>query len=121
MPSFKRCSPGDVVWGPDADHRRDSRLQGANMRPWLILSNDQFPGQGTHYRACALTHTPTPSLASMLPLAREDWEKGENPGSRSIDTETILTLRHDWIVKYSGRLRYGKLLEARKRNKSYLS
>lgn len=120
MVPFKRFGPGDVVWGPDAYHEDDPFLQGSGMRPWAILSNDRYPGQGTQYLVCALTHTPTAALPSMLPLAEGDWERGGSPGSRCLDTETLITLKHAWVAKYSGRLIHAKVRQARKLVQSYV-
>lgn len=120
MAGFKRFAPGDVVWGPDAYHEDDPYLAGAGIRPWVVVSNDKYPGQGEQSLVCALTHTPTTALPSMLPLGKEDWEKGGSPGSRCVDTETVVTLKHSWVTKYSGRLTFGKVKEARKAIQSYL-
>lgn len=118
-PYKKPFAPGDVVWGPDAYHEDDPLLQGMSERPWLIVSNDTYPGQGQQYLVCALTHTPT-SIASMVRLDPKDWGKGGTPKPSNLDTETVITLKHGWVTKYSGNLKFGKLQQARRLLKSYL-
>ena len=118
-PYKKPFAPGDVVWGPDAYHEDDPSLAGMAVRPWLVVSNDSYPGQGLQYLVCGLTHTPT-SIASMIPLDPGDWEKGGTPKPSHVDTETVITLKQDWITKYSGTVRFARLQQARKLLKSYL-
>jgi len=112
-------APGDVVWGPDAFHDNDPHLQRGAVRPWLIVSNDKYPGQGEQYVCCGLTHNLS-EQPSSLPIVTEDWELGGTPKPSRIDTETLFTMKQGWITAYAGRLRYARLQQARKVIKSYL-
>ncbi|MHB8587112.1 MAG: type II toxin-antitoxin system PemK/MazF family toxin [Thermoplasmatota archaeon] len=111
---------GDVVWGPDAYHADDPYLEKAHRRPWLIISSDKFPGSGDQYLCCALTTgvTTGPGFIELNPAA--DWEEGGTPKPSQVDTETIMTMKHRWIVDYSGRLTFAKLARARRAIKGYL-
>lgn len=114
-----RFEPGDVVWGPDAFHDDDPHLQRQATRPWLVVSNDAFPGQGRQYIVCGLTHNLGRS-PGMLPLEPGDWTTGGTPRKSQVDTETLLTMKQEWITDYSGRLSHARLQQARKAIRGYL-
>ncbi|MFA5860829.1 MAG: hypothetical protein WDA16_03950 [Candidatus Thermoplasmatota archaeon] len=54
---LKRLVPGDVAWVPDLFHDDDPTLAKGGSRPWLVISNDSYPGQkeGAQYVCLALT------------------------------------------------------------------
>ena len=112
-------APGDVVWGPDAFHDDDPRLTLGSVRPWLVVSNEALPGHGTQYVCCGLTHN-LAGVESFLAIYSNDWEKGGTTEPSQIDTETLFTMKQRWITQYSGRLRFARLQEARRRIRSYL-
>lgn len=112
---LKRLVPGDVVWAPDLFHDDDPTLAKGGARPWLVISNDSYPGQkaGIQYVCCALTS----NLAkhdSMLPLEPLDWENGGGGKARQIDAETVQVVKHHWASGYLGRVKHGKLRDVRK-------
>lgn len=121
MPRFREpFEAGDVVWGPDAYHDDDPMLAEAFMRPWLVVSNATFPGHGDQYICCALTSGSAvgPGFVRLKP---DDWEKGGTRKSSSVDTETVVTMKHRWITDYSGRLRREQMQPARKLVRGYLT
>ena len=118
-PYRKPFAAGDVVWGPDAFHDDDPTLRRGGQRPWLVLNNESFPGHGTQYLYCGLTHNLAPAEA-FLRLEPKDWEKGGAPLPSQVDTETLFTMKQRWVTDYSGRLSYGKLLEVRRKVKGWL-
>lgn len=94
-------------------------MEGGGRRPWLVISNDQFPGQGQQYLCCAMTSGITPG-ASFIPLDPErDWENGGTTKRSQIDTETLITMKQRWIATYSGRLVPARLSQARRQIKTY--
>lgn len=122
----RRLRPGDVVWAPDAYHEDDPGLTLGTGRPWLVVSNDKFPGQAEkrQYLCCALTSNLAPAPA-MIPLAGAstgagDWDFGGGRRDRQIDTETIQTIKHGWIGDYLGRVKYAKIRSARKAIRPWL-
>lgn len=112
--------PGDVVWGPDAFHEDDPHLQKRSTRPWLVVSNESFPGQGEQYVCCGLTHNLSKSPAFIVLDPKKDWQEGGTPKPSQIDTETLFTMKQRWITSYSGSVTLAKLQLARKVVKSYL-
>lgn len=115
----KPFAPGDVVWGPDAYHDDDPYLRGQATRPWLVVANESYPGFGEQYLCCGLTSNVTagPSFVPLDP--GKDWETGGTARRSRIDTETIFTMKHRWILDYSGRVAHSKLREARSRIRAY--
>lgn len=115
MPLRNRLKPGDVAWGPDRFHEDDPDLVKGNSRPWLVISNDTFPGQqdGRQYLTAALTSN-LAEAATMLPLKVTDWENGGGGKPRQTDTETVETVKHVWLSDYLGRVKHAKVVEARK-------
>jgi mRNA-degrading endonuclease toxin of MazEF toxin-antitoxin module len=112
---LKRLVPGAVAWAPDLFHDDDPTLAQGGARPWLVISNDSYPGQkgGTQYVCCALTS----NLArhdSMVPLEPADWENGGGGKPRQIDAETVQVVKHRWCTTYLGRVKYAKVRESRK-------
>lgn len=112
---LKRLVPGDVVWAPDLFHDDDPTLAKGGSRPWLVISNEKYPGQakGIQYVCLALTSNLAPH-DSMIPLVAKDWEVGGGKPSQ-IDCETIQTIKHHWCARYLGRVKSAKLREARKK------
>lgn len=112
---LKRLVPGDVAWAPDLFHDDDPTLVKGGARPWLVISNDSYPGQkaGVQYLCCALTS----NLAehdSMILLEPVDWEASGGGKTRKIDTETVQVVKHHWCSNYLGRVKHAKVREARK-------
>lgn len=113
---LRRLVPGDVAWAPDLFHDDDPTLAKGGSRPWLVISNDNYPGQrdGVQYVCLALTS----NLAkhdSMIPLEPADWETGGGGKPRQIDAETVQVVKHHWCASYLGRVKSSKVREARKR------
>lgn len=122
----RRLQPGDAFWAPDKFHDDDPELKLGKGRPWLVLSNDKFPGQTEkrQYLCCALTSNLAPAPA-MIPLRGSakgagDWEVGGGAKDRQIDTETVQTIKHEWIGDYLGRAAYPKVRQARKAVRGWL-
>ena len=119
---LKRLVPGDVAWAPDLFHDDDPTLAKGGSRPWLVASNDSYPGQkeGAQYVCLALTS----NLAqhdSMIPLDPTDWEAGGGGKPRQIDAETVQVVKHHWCASYLGRVKSAKVREARKRVVGWIS
>src|ERR1051325_11066525 len=98
---LKRLVPGDVAWAPDLFHDDDPDLAKGGSRPWLVISNDNYPGQkeGAQYVCIALTS----NLAkhdSMAPLEPADSERGGGGKPRPVDTETIQVVKHHGGASY---------------------
>ena len=110
---------GDAILAPDPFHDDDPSLVEGGIRPWVIVSTDAFPVQGTDYLACALTSNPSPG-PGRIPLAAADWEKGSSRKASQIDSTTLISLRHDWISGYVGRIAHAKVNRARHLVKSYM-
>ena len=117
-----RLQPGDVVWAPDPFHDDDPELVKGGSRPWVVISNDSYPGQveKRQYLCCALTSN-LAEHPSMLPLAAADWEIGGSRKPGQIDAETVQVLKHHWIARYVGRVRHAKVREARKAVQGWLA
>lgn len=112
---LKRLVPGDVAWAPDMFHDDDPTLAKGGSRPWLVISNDRYPGQkdGAQYICLALTS----NLAkhdSMIFLEPTDWETGGAGKPCQIDIETVQVVKHRWFSNYLGRVKHTKVREARK-------
>lgn len=112
---MKRLHAGDVAWAPDLFHDDDPALEQGGTRPWLVISNDQFPGhaEGHQYVCLALTSNLAPGSA-MIRLERDDWENGGPPRASQIDCETIQLVKHHWMTDYIGRVKHAKVRKARK-------
>ena len=111
---------GDVVWGPDACHDEDPTLRLEASRPWLIISNTQYPGHGTQYLCCAMTSgTGTGSAFIEVPLAK--WTAGGPKKVAHIDTETVVTMKAHWITRLVGTIDYELRQRARKKVQSCIS
>lgn len=117
---MKPLAPGDVAWAPDLFHDDDLTLAKGGARPWLVISNESYPGQreGIQYVCLALTSN-LAKHPSMIPLAAKDWEVGGGRPSQ-IDSETVQTLKHHWCDRYLGRVKSAKVREARKRIVSWI-
>jgi mRNA-degrading endonuclease toxin of MazEF toxin-antitoxin module len=119
---LKRLVPGDVAWAPDIFHDDDPTLAKGGARPWLIISNDRYPGQkeGNQYVGLALTS----SLAkhdSMMALEPTAWENGGGGRPRQIDAETIQVVKHHWCASHLGRVKGAKVREARKKVTAWIA
>lgn len=112
---LKRLVPGDVAWAPDLFHDDDPVLAKGGARPWLVISNDMYPGQkvGVQYICLALTSN-LAKHTSMILLEPTDWETGGGGKSRQIDVETIQVVKHHWCSTYLGRVKHAKVRDARK-------
>lgn len=112
---LKRLVPGDVAWAPDLFHDDDPMLAAGGSRPWVVVSNDSYPGQreGIQYLCCALTSN-TASHPSMIPLDVGDWDAGKPRKPGQIDAETVQLVKHHWMTNYVGRISHAKLRVARK-------
>lgn len=121
MRGFQRpFESGSVVWGPDAFHDDDPHLVAQRSRPWLVVNNESLPGRGRHYICCALTSNPRAAPAAIALDAERDWAEGGTPKPSAVDPESIFTMRHDWIQRYSGRLAETRLEDARSRIRQFL-
>lgn len=113
-------SAGDVIWGPDAYHEDDPELRLGAGRPWLIISNDAYPGHGTQYLCCAMTSgSGTGSAFLAVPLNK--WTAGKPRKPSHVDTETVVTMKANWITKKVGTIDYQLRQRARKLVASYIS
>ena len=120
MAKAKGFAPGDVVWGPDPFHDDDPEFVHGGARPWLVVSNEAFPGHGDQYICCALTSGAGVGEA-FIPVRERDWTQGK-PGKKGhVDCETLITMKHAWVVRLSGTLHRDVLQAARKKIKGYLS
>lgn len=119
---LKRLHPGDVAWAPDLFHDDDPTLAQGGQRPWLVVSNDAFPGQqeGVQYLCCAITSN-LAKHPSMLPLDPADWETGGGGKARQVDAETLQLVKHHWMTRYPGRVKHGKVRDARKLVATWIS
>lgn len=113
-------SAGHVVWGPDAYHDDDPRLKAGGQRPWLILSNESYPGHGEQYLCCAMTSGSGTGKAFVEAKPR-DWEEGAPKKKVFVDTETVVTMKHRWISNKQGKLQREVRQRARKLVASYIS
>ncbi|HWG92279.1 MAG TPA: type II toxin-antitoxin system PemK/MazF family toxin [Candidatus Thermoplasmatota archaeon] len=119
--TFRPFQAGDVLWAPDPYHENDPDLTlGDSARPWLVVSGPEYPSQGHEYVCCALTSNLAPS-PSRLPLSEEDWAAGRPRKASQVDTTTVFTVKHVWVARHIGRLRYPKYAEARKCLRAYLT
>ena len=112
---LKRLHAGDVAWAPDLFHADDPTLAQGGQRPWLVISNDKLPGQsqGQQYVCLALTSNLAPT-GSMLRLEQDDWERGAPKRASQVDCETLQLVKHHWMSDYIGRVKHGRVREARK-------
>ncbi len=119
---LRRLMPGDVAWAPDLFHDDDPALAKGGSRPWLVISNDTYPGQkdGLQYVCCALTSN-LAKHESMIFLEMTDWESGVRGKASQIDTETVQVIKHHWFTTYLGRVKHAKVREARKRFAAWIS
>lgn len=86
---------GDVVWHP-APFKKPP-----NERPFLILSGDSHPYQGSEYAVVGLTRNDRPPAVKLPPSA---WATG-NPGGDSYASPWYLfTLKHIDILRPKGAL-----------------
>lgn len=117
-----RLKPGDVAWAPDLFHDDAPTLAQGAQRPWMVISNDAFPGQveKRQYLCCALTSNLSPH-PSMLALGPADWEIASRGKPSQIDTETVQVVKHHWVSDYLGRVRHAKVREARKAVAAWLT
>ncbi len=113
-------SVGDVVWGPDAYHDDDPELVTGGQRPWLILSNDAYPGHGEQYLCCAMT-SGSGTGAAFVEVKPTHWDQGSMRKKSHIDTETVVTMKHHWITKKQGKVHRDIRQRARKLVISYIS
>lgn len=117
----KPFQTGDVVWAPDPYHANDPELLQAQKRPWMVVSTQAYPAQGQDYICCAMTSNMAPS-DGCIPVQPTEWELGPGvPKPSQIDSQTILTVKHAWISKYSGRIAFAKVSRARKLLQDYVS
>lgn len=117
---YKPFSPGDVVWGPDPYHEDDPHLRNEFYRPWVVLSTDAFPLQGDEYLCCALTHN-VKADPNRITLAEVDWEKKGSLAPSQLDPTTVMTMKHGWITRYTGRLAHRPVARARKMIAGYMA
>lgn len=123
MPKRVPYEPGDVVWGPDPYHTGDVALETDAGRPWLVVSLPQtFPNHGTDYLCLALTSVPPPrGDRHRIPLDEQDWVRGRPPKRSHVDTQTILTITHEWFgdAALVGHVRDARLYQARRLVKAF--
>lgn len=110
---------GDVVLGPDPFHDNDPMLIRGGRRPWVVINSRAYPWHGSNYVCCALTSNPA-AIAACVNLQPFDWLKGAPRRPSAVDASTIMTLKHDWIGGYVGRLASTKLDEIRMTVRSFL-
>lgn len=114
-----RHAAGDVVWGPDAFHDDDPALTLGNSRPWLIINGPTYPGNGDQYLVCAMT-SGSGTGDQFVAVPQDKWTEGM-PRKRSfVDTETVFTMKSNWIENAVGTIDRDILQRARRLVKSYL-
>lgn len=91
--SFQR---GDVVWHP-APFKRPPR-----ERPFLILSDDSHPFQGSEYAVVGLTRTGRQRAIELTPSS---WAAGAPDGESYASPWYVFTIKHADVVRPKGALR----------------
>ena len=115
-----RYSAGDVVWGPDAYHDDDPTLKLGAGRPWLIINNESYPGHGAQYLCCAMT-SGAGNGSAFIKVPLDKWLAGKPKKESRIDTETVVTMKANWITKKIGTIDRDLRQRARKKVTSYVS
>jgi mRNA-degrading endonuclease toxin of MazEF toxin-antitoxin module len=117
--AYKPFQDGDIIWGPDAYPANDPFLRGQGLRPWLVLSTDAFPRQGEDYLCCALTSN-TARSEHLVPIEEPDWEKRGALKPSQVDPQTLMTMKHEWVARYTGRVAHRPLARAKKMVQAYI-
>lgn len=113
----ERFRRGDVVWALDPYHQDDPLGLFGRGRPWLVINEGTFPSEND-FLGCALTTKSGPS--HIVELAEADWTEGRTVRPSHLDPTTIMTVKRTWIEGRVGALADAKVLEAKRRVKSYL-
>ena len=85
-----RLATGDVVWH-EAPFKRPQPDGSRPDRPWLIISNDNHPFQGTEYIVLGMTTNPR---AEGLRVQQADWRNGGTSTTSYISPWFAMTLKH---------------------------
>lgn len=85
-----RLATGDVVWH-EAPFKRPQPDGSRPDRPWLIVSNDNHPFQGTEYIVLGMTTNPR---AEGLRVHQSDWRDGGTSETSYISPWFAMTLKH---------------------------
>lgn len=92
---------GTVVWheAPFKTPRPDGSQPD---RPWLVISNDEHPFQGTEYVVLGMT---TNSRSQGIEVQRSDWADGGTSKTSFISPWFVMTLKHADITYRIGALK----------------
>lgn len=71
-------------------------------RPFVLVSNQTHPFQGTEYIAATLTTT---ERDEAIALSADDWEIGSSPRDSYVSPWGVMTLKDAAIDRRVGRLR----------------
>jgi mRNA-degrading endonuclease toxin of MazEF toxin-antitoxin module len=70
-------------------------------RPFVLISNQTHPFQGTEYIAATLTTT---EWDEAIALSDDDWEIGSSPSDSYVSPWAVITLKDAAIDRRVGRL-----------------
>lgn len=96
-----RLETGDVVWH-EAPFKRPQPNERCPDRPWLIISNDSHPFQGTEYVVLGMTTNPR---SEGIRIQETDWINGGTAETSFISPWFAMTLKHADITHRIGILR----------------
>lgn len=86
--------PGDVVWH-EAPYK-STRSDGTSpQRPWLVVSNDSHPFQGTEYVVLGMT---TSGRQNEIAVEERHWRVGGTSKRGHVSPWYAMTLKHRSIA-----------------------
>lgn len=77
-------------------------FKSGGRRPFVLISNQTHPFQGTEYIAATLTTT---EWDEAIALSNDDWEIGSSPSDSYVSPWAVMTLKDAAIDRRVGRLR----------------
>mgnify|MGYP005853492677 CR=1 FL=1 len=96
-----RIRRGDVVWVEDPFDFETQQDDTTSDHPYLIISTEEHPFQGTEYLAMLVTTTDRPAAIS---IADSEWTYGSLSRSSHISPWTVVTLKDRDIAEYQGQV-----------------
>lgn len=85
-----RLGPGDVVWH-EAPFEGSGAAGGPPDRPWLVVSNENHPFQGTEYVTLGMT---TSERARAIEVTERDWVVGGTRKPSYVSPWYLMTVNH---------------------------
>ncbi len=85
----------DVVWH-EAPFKNQNSDGTQPTRPWLIISNDNHPFQGSEYVVLGMTTNPR---SEGVRVQRSDWVDGGTPKTSFVSPWFAMTLKHADLIR----------------------